>query len=264
MADSEENLEQATEEIKEQTSQPEAEGKTEAQPEEKPQRNRYSRRVQELNTKYREVERQLEEERKMRLELEEKSKIKTEPDPLEYDDNTKYRADQEQWRAQEKERLKQEAIAEVRQEARRHQEEKEVAQRNENWAKQKRKGIKDFEDFEKHEASVIEVVKATGAIDISETILESEKGAALVHHLGSDPDLLDEIADLPPKSQVRKLLQIEATLEAKPVKKTSSAPDPATGIKAGASVTDRALKSKYAPRKGESFAEMAKRLNGYK
>ena len=196
--------------------------------------------------------------------LKEATKLKEEPKEDKYEDYEQFKADQEKWKAQEKERLRVEVETELRTEQEQKALEREAAKAQENWAQQKRYGIKNFDNFEEKEKLIIETVQTYGAMEIRDTILESEdKGAALVNYLGEDPDLLEEIAQLPPKAQARKLLRIEAQLEAKPTKKHSSAPDPAKGLSGSASGTPKASGSKYLRKKGESMSDYSKRINGF-
>ena len=57
---------------------------------------------------------------------------------------------------------------------------------------------------------------------ILEAILEADNPAALIYHLGSDPDLAAELADLSPRQQMRRLMKIEAQLSADPTKQPSA------------------------------------------
>lgn len=63
-----------------------------------------------------------------------------------------------------------------------------------------------------------------------EALLEAENPAALMHHLGSNPDLVAEIAALSPTQQVRKLGRLEAEIARQAEKKVSSAPRPLTPV----------------------------------
>lgn len=47
---------------------------------------------------------------------------------------------------------------------------------------------------------------------ILQTILESDDPTALIYHLGSNPDEAAELADMTPRQQLRRLIQIEAEL----------------------------------------------------
>lgn len=67
-------------------------------------------------------------------------------------------------------------------------------------------------------------------------VLESDAPAKLLHHLGQNPDLVDELADLSPTQQARRLDRIERDLAAKP--QVSQAPKPIKPVAATASDTD--------------------------
>lgn len=64
-----------------------------------------------------------------------------------------------------------------------------------------------------------------------EAILDSDDPAALIHHLGSNPDIASELADLNPRQQIRRLALIERDLDAAPKPKPSNAPKPLSTVK---------------------------------
>ena len=67
-------------------------------------------------------------------------------------------------------------------------------------------------------------------------IIESDLGPQLLHHLATNPDDHERIADLSPVRQVAELGKLEVTM--KPVaKKASNAPAPITPVKAGRSAS---------------------------
>ena len=78
------------------------------------------------------------------------------------------------------------------------------------------------------------IVNASGSEAIRQTVLGSDIGPAIVDYLGNNPDELEEIADKSQLEQARVLGRIEAKLEAKPVKKVSSAPAPTRSSKGSA------------------------------
>lgn len=96
-------------------------------------------------------------------------------------------------------------------------------------------GEKKFPDFmEKVEAlnGAVPMFDPKGATPFMEAILDSDDPVALIHHLGSNPDVADELADLTPRQQVRRLAQIERDLEAKAAPpKPSNAPKPLQPVK---------------------------------
>ena len=96
-------------------------------------------------------------------------------------------------------------------------------------------GQKKFPDFmEKVEAlnGDVALFDARGATPFMEALLDADDPAALIHHLGSNPDIASELADLTPRQQVRRLAQIEHDLEAKATPpKPSNAPKPIQPVK---------------------------------
>jgi len=64
-------------------------------------------------------------------------------------------------------------------------------------------------------------------------ILESDAPAKVLHHLGTNPDIAADLADLNPMQLARRLVKIEAEMQAAP--KQSSAPKPLAPTKGAAS-----------------------------
>lgn len=65
-----------------------------------------------------------------------------------------------------------------------------------------------------------------------EAILDSDSPAALLHHIASNPDLVEELAELSPRQQVRRLALIERDMGAKEAPpKPSNAPKPIQPVK---------------------------------
>lgn len=84
-------------------------------------------------------------------------------------------------------------------------------------------------------AAVAAVTEEAGALfdrkglptAIGEAILDSEDPAALLHHLGKNPDLAADLQGLSPARLGRRIAQIEAQMSAKPAPKpVSNAPTP--------------------------------------
>lgn len=57
-------------------------------------------------------------------------------------------------------------------------------------------------------------------------VMECESPAVVLHHLGRNPDLAEELARLTPTQQARRLDRLEAELNRKPEPKASNAPKP--------------------------------------
>ncbi len=67
-----------------------------------------------------------------------------------------------------------------------------------------------------------------------EVILEADNPPALLHHLGKNPDLVDQLADLTPTQLARRLDRIERDMTKPAVEQKSSAPRPLEPVKAAA------------------------------
>lgn len=65
---------------------------------------------------------------------------------------------------------------------------------------------------------------------LGEAILDSDDAAALLHHLGQNPDLAAELSGLSPAQLGRRIARVEAQMNAKPIVKTSNAPSPITPV----------------------------------
>lgn len=88
-------------------------------------------------------------------------------------------------------------------------------------------GKKKFKDFDVALAAVraeIPLFDQKGATPALQVILEADQPAALLHYLGTNPDVVSELADLTPTQLARRLDRIEREMAAKP--KTSAAPKP--------------------------------------
>ena len=71
---------------------------------------------------------------------------------------------------------------------------------------------------------------------MAQVIKTSDVGPEVAYHLGKNPGEARRIAGLDPLAQAREIGKIEATLSANPpVRKTTSAPDPITPVRRGAS-----------------------------
>lgn len=74
---------------------------------------------------------------------------------------------------------------------------------------------------------------------LGEAILEAEDPAALLHHLGKNPDVAAELRGLTPVQVARRIARIESDLSKPPEPKQSTAPKPVTPVRAAqASSTD--------------------------
>jgi hypothetical protein len=95
-------------------------------------------------------------------------------------------------------------------------------------------GTKQFSDFGKVFAELSQEVPTfvdNRATPFMEALLDANDPAALIHHLGTNPDLASELADLNPRQQIRRLALIERDLDAAPKPKPSNAPKPLSTVK---------------------------------
>lgn len=82
-------------------------------------------------------------------------------------------------------------------------------------------------------AEVGQLFERTGKpTPLGEAILSSDDPAALIHHLGSNPDIAADLADLTPIQQARKLARIEINMSKPRETKQSQAPKPITPARA--------------------------------
>ena len=228
---------------------------------EKPKDNRYSKRVKELNTKWRESERKAAELQKQLDDRAESAKIKKEPDPDEFDDLDVYKENKSKWNEQERARIRKEEREAIAQEIqdKKHQENLEAGKNA--YIKSRAGYVKENPEFHRFEVEIDEAVEQWQAPEIQNIILESkELGPAIVAHFGENPDDLLDIASSSPAKRFFKMGQLITKLEAKPVKKTSSAPDPTRSEKGSA----KKIMASDAPydSKRETFQEYARRRNG--
>lgn len=70
-----------------------------------------------------------------------------------------------------------------------------------------------------------------------EVILEADNPPALLHHLGKNPDLVDQLTDLSPIQLARRLDRIERDMNSKPAEQKSSAARPLEPVKPAAAPT---------------------------
>lgn len=98
-------------------------------------------------------------------------------------------------------------------------------------------GNKRFEGFGKAVQTISAEVgslfdKRGKATPIGEAILAADDPAALIHHIGTNPDLAADLADMTPIQQARKLARIEIEMSKPRETKQSTAPKPITPARA--------------------------------
>lgn len=72
---------------------------------------------------------------------------------------------------------------------------------------------------------------------VADAIMQSEQGAEMVYHLGSNLEKADALANMSPAMAMMELGKISAQLSAKPEIKTSAAPDPIEPVKSGGALS---------------------------
>jgi hypothetical protein len=105
-------------------------------------------------------------------------------------------------------------------------------------AEQGKKAFSDFSDALNtliEEAGPLVDPKTGFKTVLGEQILEADAPAALIHHLGKNPELAAELDGLTPGRLARRLERIERELSEQAKPKTSSAPKPLEPIKAASS-----------------------------
>lgn len=92
-------------------------------------------------------------------------------------------------------------------------------------------GKSDFDE----KANAIPILPA----GVADAIMQSELGAEMVYHLGSNLEKADAIANMSPAMAIMELGKLSTQLKAKPEIKTSAAPDPIEPVKAGSSLSSK-------------------------
>lgn len=100
-------------------------------------------------------------------------------------------------------------------------------------------GAKEFKgEFDQVIKDVHEIVplfdRAGAPQPFMQAILETDEPHKVLHYLGKNPEVAEELADMSPLRAARRLGQIERDLAAKPEPKPSSAPRPIQPVKSGA------------------------------
>lgn len=97
---------------------------------------------------------------------------------------------------------------------------------------------------------------------LGEAILEATDPAGLLHYLGSNPALADELSGLSPTQLGRRIERYEAQIKAKPVKPASNAPAPIKPLSGGASAAsvdlDKADMAAYKAARAKQGARWAR------
>ena len=227
-------------EIKEQGEQ-----KQEGQ-EEQQEEDSYSKRVRKTITRYTrragEAERKAEEAVKEKealaeriKSLEERLSIKQEPDLEDYVNPEAYRRDVKQWEQQKEQEIRNRIESESREEELKRrllEQSQSIAQ---NYASQRTRDIKDDPDLEVNEEILSGIISDYGAVEMQTAIMSSDVATKLVSYLGKNDDLAEDIAKMTTVKQLKEIYKLETKLGAKPVKKESNAPAPASRVRVSAS-----------------------------
>lgn len=72
---------------------------------------------------------------------------------------------------------------------------------------------------------------------VADAIMQSEDGAEMVYHLGSNPEEAEALANMSPAMAIMQLGKLSTKLSAKPEIKTSAAPEPIDPLKSGSSLS---------------------------
>jgi hypothetical protein len=109
------------------------------------------------------------------------------------------------------------------------------------------------QDGEKATASFNERIKTFGKTDfdekansipnlplgVADALMQSEDGAEMIYHLGSNLDKAEALASMTPAMAIMELGKLSAKLSTKPSIKTSAAPDPIEPLGSGGTVTSK-------------------------
>ena len=72
---------------------------------------------------------------------------------------------------------------------------------------------------------------------VADALMQSEDGAEMIYHLGSNPEKAEALANMSPAMAIMELGKLSAQLSIKPETKTSAAPDPITPLSSGSALS---------------------------
>jgi hypothetical protein len=228
-----ETVEDKVEEVKEKpetkTEDPEASEtteKTEDTTEEQPKKKGgFQKRINQLTRTVRELERAIENERMERQKPSEPEK--GEPQLSDYDDWGKYAKDVAKW---EVKNAKTEIETSQNREVNRV-----LRQKAEDTFKERMGAYSEkHEDFQELVEEIAPLIKGA-ALD---ALLETKDAPEIIHHLAKNPEEAERLSTLSPLAAAREIGRIEARLETRAVKKTTSAPPPPKTINGGKTVSN--------------------------
>ena len=191
----------------------------------------YSRRVQKsidrATGQAREAERQLEAANQRITALEEKTQLKAEPDPDDYSDHTKLVEDQQQWKEQETAKIRNDERQKIQKEQSERQWQQQQQEVSAKYAMKRDTELKKDAAFGTAETNVGGFLNSYGAVKTRDAILKANNSTEIIKHLNGDSEKLQGIVNLAPEDQMYAIWELDKELEAEPVKKVSTAPDPA-------------------------------------
>lgn len=181
-------------------------------------KSRAQERIEDLNAKWRQAQRELEQRDAIIADL----RAKEAPNPDKYDDPTRFQADLT------KHAVQQARADELESEKRQISQDGETAKAA-MWSEKVNANRERFPDFD----AVVGAPDLTITKTMAECIQDSELGPAVAYYLGKNPDEARRIAGLPAVQQGRELGRLEAKVTLPPPKRTSTAPPPAPVLAGG-------------------------------
>jgi hypothetical protein len=256
-----EPTEPVVEEDKTEESEEKTEEKAEGDDKPKPKENRYSKTVKKYHANWREEQRKSTRLQKELDEIKEAKKLKKAPEADDYEDGVVPDKDKKQWDNQTREEIREEERNRIKQENHEKKQQKKWDDGRDQYVKARPAYLKEDPEFGSYERKIDDAVHEWKAPEIQNIIIESkELGPAIVSHFGKNPDELLDIASASPQKRFFKMGQLITKLEAKPVKKTSSAPPPPRSERGSAKTVN--TNSKNQRGKNETHLEYARRVNG--
>lgn len=195
--------------------------------EEKPKKKGgFQKRINQLTRTVRELERQLESVQRSATQQSAKTE-ENEPKLEDYDDYGKYSKAVAQWEVKKaKIELASASQEEVNRVLRMRQED-DFRNRLEAYSEKN-------EDFEEAVQEVAPLIRGAAL----EALMDSRHAPEIIHHLAKNPEDAERLSTLSPLAAAREIGKIEARLESKPIKKTTSAPPPAKTVSGGKTVSN--------------------------
>lgn len=171
------------------------------------------------------------------------AKPSTEPDPKDYPTVEAYLKAVRQF---DREQLRAEFKAELEQTTQRQSQQSEVAELQAEWSESESKAVEahaDYREVTTEALDSLQTLNGPAVQALAHAIQYSDAGPELLYHLGQNPEILEELAEMHPTRAVVALGRIEGSLQAKnsgEVNKAPShtrAPKPPTPVR-GAGTTD--------------------------